>query len=164
MGKKAKSKGASKKAGGAKSDELNIPVAFGNLSVGDQNARLGIVVDRARMTLSDAECYLCGARCEVKLWVDAMAKEDAPDQHVMEFSEAQHKIEAVVDIKRFSVGPKNIGAGLTFVVGNMNVNELASFAKKAGRLIAVRTGEAGGDEAAGGGGEEDAIEEDKAAS
>lgn len=125
-------------------EKLDVPVDFGGVSIGDEYARLGILFDRSDMTTAKADHFLCGARCEVKIAVDPAAKKDAPDQSKFSFADARVKLESVADIKRYGVGPKSIGAGLTFKINNMDdVARIARFAKKKGRIVLKVIGESG---------------------
>ena len=42
--------------------ELDIDVQFGNVSIGAENARLGVKIDRGNMDLDSADEMLCGKR------------------------------------------------------------------------------------------------------
>lgn len=126
-------------------DELDIPVVFGNLGVGEDTARLGLKVNRAKCTIKQAENYLCGARCEIKIKVDPNADNDTPGQTTFDGIEGE-ALESVVDIKRYSAGPKGFTAGMTFNMAEIDVSQLAKFAGHSGRLVACRVGDAGIDD------------------
>lgn len=122
---------------------LDVPVSFGNVGIGDEKARLGILIDRQRITLTKAETFLCNSRSEVRLHVDPNASGDQPGQEKMDFAKAEIRLEGVADVGRFGVGRKTISAGLTFAIGSTNVADLARFAKKSGQLVLNRIGDAG---------------------
>lgn len=46
-----------------------------------------------------------------------------------------HEFAATFDVKRIGVSPKNISAGLTFSLGEIDASELTYFAKRSGRLV-----------------------------
>jgi hypothetical protein len=108
-----------------------LGVSFGNVSIGDGTARLGIKLDREQVELETAEELFCGRRLTGQVVVVA-ADEDPNQKHL--FKGDKPEIEATFDVKRFSMGPKDITTGLTFSIGDVDVETLSHFAKRKGEL------------------------------
>jgi hypothetical protein len=83
-------------------------------------------------SLLEAEQTLCGRRLNGK--VQVCPKDEASGQGQL-FDGTRPEVAGVFDVKRFSVCPKNITAGLTFSLADVDVASLPAFAKHAGRLI-----------------------------
>jgi hypothetical protein len=129
-----KAGGATKAKSKSKADssfELDLPVSFLGVSIGDGTARVGVSVARPILSLSAADRSLCGRRLTGKI-VLRPAGED-PNQTTL-FDGVDHEVSATFDVKRFGVSPKAFSFGLTFPLIEINVSELAVFAKKEGRL------------------------------
>lgn len=120
---------AKAKAAGVK----EYPVEFGGVSIGDSTARLGLKFDCKFMSVLVATDLLCGTRLSVKA-ILARPGEENGQAFIPGTEDAALEIEASVDVKRFSVSPKNITAGLTFQVKGLDVEVLSHFAKRSGRL------------------------------
>lgn len=112
----------------------SMPVAFSNVSIGDETARIGVKIDRANLSIESADEILCGKRCEVK--IELGTQDDASGQQYIEGT--VEAIEATVDIKRYSVSPKAISAGLTFALSEVEPRALAPYAKGKGRLLVTK--------------------------
>jgi len=108
-----------------------LGVSFGNVSIGDGTARLGIKLDREQVELETAEELFCGRRLTGQVVV--VANGEDPDQRHL-FDGNKPEIEATFDVKRFSMGPKDITTGLTFSIGDVDVETLSHFAKRKGEL------------------------------
>jgi len=111
-----------------------IAVDFGNVSIGDGTARIGIKIDRNDMELSEAEDTLCGRRItgSIKL---VRTNEDPAQKPISGMEDDQHEIKGTFDVKAISVSPKRISAGLTFSLKSIPFEQLAFFAKRSGRLM-----------------------------
>lgn len=109
---------------------LDVPVAFGGVSVGDETARIGVTVLRQRLNVDAAEGVFCGRRLTGRI----LLCEGDPDQQSF-LADADCEVAGVFDCKTFRVGPKEIGAGLTFSLADIDVGDLAGFAKRSGRLL-----------------------------
>lgn len=112
---------------------LEVDVQFGGVSIGDETARVGVKIDRGAMTLDDADEFLCGKRLTGRIEVCAPGEQQG-QQSLPGMNDARPHLDGTFDVKRFGVGPKEVSAGLTFVLGSIDVSELAKFAKKNGRL------------------------------
>lgn len=111
---------------------LDVPVAFGNVSIGDGTARLGIVIDREQLTVENADLMLCGRRLTGAVVVQPNG--DSTDQTYL-VDGIKHELRAVFDVKRIGVSPKEISTGLTFALKGLELAELGFFAKRSGRLV-----------------------------
>jgi len=111
-----------------------LPVEFKNLSVGDTITTLGFTIARERCTLDFAEEAFCGKRVVVRILLGSNAD---PDQGVM-WDDVSFDVEGTVDIKKFSVTPKKIGAGLSFLIESIEIRDLVKFAKKSGVLLIIK--------------------------
>lgn len=114
--------------------ELEVDVQFGGVSIGDETARVGVKFDRARLTLDQADEFLCGKRLTGRIEVCAPGEAEGQSSLPGMEDERPH-LDGTFDVKRFGVGLKEISCGLTFSLGSIDVRELARFAKKNGRLL-----------------------------
>lgn len=110
----------------------NLPIDFGNLSIGDRTASLGFKLSREVFSLDDADHFLCGRRLTGSIIVQP--NRDHPDQEYFEGMDQKYLVEASFDIKSIRVTPKQLGGNLTFPLGEVNVSDLAHFAKRTGTL------------------------------
>lgn len=115
---------------------LDVAVNFGDVSIGDGTARIGVPIDRSLLNIDAADELLCGRRLDGRLLV--IPPGDASNQTYIDpelSGELRHELTSTFDVKRFSVSPKNIAAGLTFSLQEVEVSELSHFAKRGGRLV-----------------------------
>lgn len=113
------------------SDAKTIAVAFGNVNVGDQIARLALHIDRKRLSLAEAD-RLCGKRLIGS--ITASAGNDNPEQDAIPGMDAETTLEGSFDVKSFGFGPKSITTGLSFSIASIDLPKLCSFAKRAGTV------------------------------
>lgn len=107
---------------------LELGVVYGNLSVGDETARLAVSVERKRLKLTEADRFLCSKRITAS--ITSTAGNDNPDQpSLMDVGE---EIVAVWDTHSFGVNLKRISFGLTCKIGSIDITKLTHFAKRAG--------------------------------
>lgn len=121
---------------------LDVPVNFGDVSIGDGTARIGVRIDRSLLNIDAADKLLCGRRLNGRLLVTPPG--DANGQTYIDpevGGELKHELESTFDVKRFSASPKNITAGLTFSLQEVEVSELSYFAKRGGRLVVASIAE-----------------------
>ncbi len=112
---------------------LDLPVAFGNVSIGDKTARIGVTVDRSSLSVSQADKHLCEHRLTGR--IVSKPQGDHPDQAALPGMEFETALAGVFDVKGFSVSKDNLGFGLTFAIASIDVANLAHFAKRAGRVV-----------------------------
>lgn len=114
----------------AKAKALIIPCSFGDVSIGEATCRIGVNVARSALKLTTADSQVCGKRLIGA--IIAQPGNDNPDQPQIFSSET--KVEAAFDVKRISFNKKFISFGLTFSIESVNIEDLAHFAKRAGRI------------------------------
>lgn len=103
----------------------NIPVEFGNLSIGDASARLSLRIERDELDLDDAVETLCERRLTATIEVG--------DGHPRLFdSDPVPKIMSAFDTRKVGIGSKHYSTGLTCALQEVDVRELARFAKQRG--------------------------------
>lgn len=109
---------------------LDVPVAFGSVTIGDGSVSIAIMIDRENLTPEAADGLLCG--CRVKGEIRAGAPSE-PDQQVM-FDDLEFKQAGMFEIKGYSVRPKSIRSTLNMLLNDVDVKELEHFAKHSGRF------------------------------
>lgn len=108
---------------------LEFPVGFGDVSIGEKTARLGIVVSRGNLTVTQADRNLCGKRLSVKVMARSSGSADQPSLPGLE---DDIEMDAVADVKRYGVSPKTISTGLMFMIESIDISALAKMAKREG--------------------------------
>lgn len=116
----------------AKTAVLDVPCYFGNVSVGDATARVGVQIDRKELTLAQADKNLCGRRLTCR--IVARLGGGQSDQDSLPGAEDDPVMDGVCDVKSISAKPKSIGAGLTFSLEEVDPATLCRFAQRNGRL------------------------------
>lgn len=111
---------------------LELEVAFGNVSIGDKTARVGISTERSQISISQADKNLCGRRLTGTILVHA---NENPDQTTMDGFADDIALPGIFDVKQIGITPKAVGFGLTFALAGLDVSQLAHFAKRNGKLI-----------------------------
>lgn len=110
---------------------LELPVSYGNVSIGDQTIRLSLTVNRSKLPLSSADKVLCGKRLEGTIL--ARSGDGQAEQKSLEgIEDADIILTGTFDVKRFSVSGKNISFGLTFNKNSVDKEKLACFAQREG--------------------------------
>lgn len=110
---------------------LDLPVSFGGVAIGENTARLGLKINRESLNIVAADEALCGRRLTGS--VQLGGNSDSPGQTKM--FETDSTVSGTFDVHRFGVAPKHYTTGLTFVLAEIDVSELAKFSKGEGRLI-----------------------------
>jgi hypothetical protein len=113
---------------------MEIPVSFGNVSLGDEMARIGIAILRTKFSPAKADKNLCGRRLTGRI---RLVKEgDNPDQPPLPgMAEDPIELVGIFDIKGYGVTRKKITTGLAFNKGSTKVEVLSKFARGDGVLI-----------------------------
>jgi len=138
-----------KKKKSASTETVDKPCKFTSMAADESNARLAVKIDRTGdngLNLTIADRHLNGAQVDVTITVDAEAKDDVPGQTKKLIPTHIAKIESSAEIKRISVTPNIISFALVFHNDAKLMRELWKFPKHSGRILAVRTGDAGDDE------------------
>lgn len=115
---------------------LDVPVEFGNVTLGDGTARLGIKISRDVLNINAADETLCERRLTGKVVLGH--ENDSPGQTT--FVNSDYVVEASFDTKRYSVGSKTIATGLTVNLKEIDVEDLSHFSKKKGRMVLTGIG------------------------
>lgn len=116
-------------------DKTEIRVEFGSVNIGDATARLGAKIPREALPLSEADRIFCGRR----IWgFVALGVDDNPDQQRLPgMEDARIEIEGAFETKQLGVRPNEYGVGLNFAKAEIDISELAKFAKKSGTITVV---------------------------
>jgi hypothetical protein len=118
---------------------LELDVKYGNVNIGIDTCRLGITIERAKLTISQADKSLCGKRLVGTIL--ARAGEAQSGQDSIPGIDADVSIEAAFDVKSFGVTRQSISAGLTFALASVNVETLSHFAGRQGTFSVTGIGE-----------------------
>jgi hypothetical protein len=114
---------------------LDLPVTYGNVSIGDKTARVGIVIDRSQITVTRADKSMVGKRLIGRILANP-PEERNPDQGRLDGMDAEIvTLAGAFDVKALGVTAKTISCGLTFALASIEVDQLAHFAKRIGRLV-----------------------------
>lgn len=123
---------------------LEIDVKYGNVSIGMDTCRLGITIERSKLSISQADKNLCGKRLVGTILARAGGAQSG--QESLPMIEADVTLEAAFDVKSFGVTRRNITAGLTFALASINVETLSHFAGRQGTFSVTKIGEIPEDE------------------
>lgn len=115
-----------------KAKALTIPCSFGDVSIGEATCRIGVNVARSALKLNVADAQVCGKRLVGS--IVSLPGNDNPEQGQLIKDEIT--VGAAFDVKRVSFNKKFISFGLTFSIESVNIEDLAHFAKRAGRIEA----------------------------
>jgi len=126
MAKKAKSEPEAKSEPGG----FKLSAEYGNVSFGDGTCRIGLKVDRSRLSPQDADERLCGRRLTGS--ISCSAGNANPEQG--QIFEGGAEVDGTFDVKSVGFTRKAITFGLTFSTEGFDVAALAGFAKRAGTL------------------------------
>lgn len=114
---------------------MELNVEFGNVSVGDATARIGVKLVADAMDANEARRVFCGRQLWGRITL-ATALDEKQERLPGMAEERPHEIEAAMDVKSVGMQPKHYSFGLTFSLGGqVDVSVLAQFAKRAGRLV-----------------------------
>ena len=112
---------------------LEFPVAFGGVSIGDKMCRIGIKVDRSHLSVDQADDHLCDKRLTGS--IISRPQGDLPDQGTLPGMAFESVLRGVFDVKGFHVAADDISFGMTFAIASIDIEKLAHFAKRAGRVV-----------------------------
>lgn len=122
----------------AEMPKLEVEVDFGNVSIGEDVARIGVEIDRERLTLELADKFFSGSRLKVGLM--AVPKGELKGQK--HFEDMSELIEGEVDVKSFSVQSDKFKTGIKFGATAISLLTLVGFRKRPGKLFATWIGDA----------------------
>jgi len=111
--------------------KTELEVDFGGVSIGQETARIGVEIDRAKMTLQDADKFLSGSRLKVHLL--ATPKGECKGQK--HFEDMTETIEGEIDCKSFSVTADKFRTGFKFAAAALNLLTFVGFRKRPGKAF-----------------------------
>lgn len=117
--------------------ELNAPVTFGGVSIGDATARISVVIDRKNINLKSADQLFCERRLIGKV---VLGLHDEAAEQTKLIDDADHEVSGAFDVKGFRCSADYIALGVTWSLKEIDISELARFSKGAGRLIVSSAG------------------------
>lgn len=133
---------------------LELPVAYGNVNLGDEIARVSISMNRSAISLSSADRQLLGKRLIGR--IVARAGDAQAEQESLPGLADDISLEGAFDVHSLGVSKKRITTGLSFNIASIDVSVLAHFAKRQGILVVSEIGEIPDDEGDGNGNGNDA--------
>lgn len=118
-----------------KIDTIKAEVHFGNLSVGDETVKIPIAIDRHRIGLAAVDRNFCNAQLSVTMTVI-----EDPNQQYFDGMKPK-PLAAAAECRSYSVNAKRFSARLIFQLVDIQLDNLAKFAKSAAKIEVTRTGE-----------------------
>jgi hypothetical protein len=112
--------------------DFSVDVEFGNVSNGDETARVGIKIDRDEIELDDCETYFCGRRVEAELYARITSQQSLEGMESDQPTEVM--IRAQFDINGYRVSPKAVTAGLTVPLNVVDRSMFGWLARRNGTL------------------------------
>lgn len=122
---------SSKKVQLKKGSEIEIPVEFGNVNIGDETVKIGLKVAREKLQIHEADRVFCGRRLTGSIQLGGY--DDGDSQ--FKLFDTDIEVQGTFDVHRFGVTPKAFTTGLTFKLGEIEVGEISRLAKGRGRLL-----------------------------
>lgn len=113
--------------------DLDLAVEFGGVSIGETSARIGVRIPREDLNIDAADDAFAGRRLNGMISLQTREERRQKNLDGME-DNTPRTMESVFDVKRFGVSLKDISIGLTFALSEIDVAELAHFAKRSGTL------------------------------
>lgn len=115
-----------------------FPVKFGNVSIGKKTGKVGFAVQRQFCQLDRADEQFVDRRLRAKVVLGRSA--DAAGQTA--FIPADVEVVADFDVKGFRVGSDSFsGMGLTFMLKEVDLDQVSHLSGGTGRLIITKAGE-----------------------
>jgi len=130
----------------ASDNVLELPVVFSNVNIGDKTCRLGISISRGNITPTQADKRLCGKRLTGTIFAAPDGVSTTNGQQALPGADGDLEMAGIFDVKGFTVSTKSIGAGLTFALASIDIETLAHFAKREGRIVITGVQELEADE------------------
>lgn len=128
---------ARKKDGGAAVEPKALKVHIGAVGVQQDTIGAPFKFERSELELGAADALLTGARLEVLM---EHVGENAKQGVLFEGAEPP-QVESVADVRRLSVGSKDVGGRLTFRREDTDLEALATFAARDARITVKRIGD-----------------------
>ncbi len=114
--------------------KMSLPVQFGDVSIGQGVAAIGVTIQRQSLSIGDADEKLCCKRLNGRIII-CPGQDDETQTYINE-AKVKHRVNGAFDVRGFRVTPKTFTTRLSFSIESINVEELSHFAKQSGRLIA----------------------------
>lgn len=111
---------------------LEVPVAYGSLSVGDKIARIPISIRSADCTIEQADRCLRGRQLAGRIL--ARPEGVRATQPALPGFHTDIELVGTFEVDAFRATPKAIGATLKFSLAGINVEKLTHFANREGML------------------------------
>jgi hypothetical protein len=117
-----------------------LQVKFGSVNIGDQVASIPIKFTRDHLkSLNRCEEFFCGKQLTGSIGVlsnppHISAEGDTLTQRQI-VPDLEQTVGGVFTSKKFTVGPKAIGASLAFQISGIDIGELSHLANKEGRIV-----------------------------
>jgi hypothetical protein len=111
---------------------LDLPVEFKNVTIGDTKCSIGVKVGRTELKLGVADKNLCERRLNGSLI--AKPRDQRADQATLPGVDDDTRVDGCFDVKSFKVSGDTIDFSLSFAIKDVEIEALAHFAKKMGRL------------------------------
>lgn len=113
-------------------EKVELPVAFGSVSIGKTSARLGVSVHAGKLTPTKANNWFVGSRLTGT--IIARLGKGQPDQASIPGLDKDPKIKGVFDVKSVGMTPTHYNFGLTFSLDKLDIEQLSHFAGREGVL------------------------------
>lgn len=107
-------------------------VKFGSVNTGKDHVRIGVELDRGKVTLEQAEENFLGYRLTVLLTCPPQSAQNSPPLPGME--DADRQFEGVADAKGYSARRGTFKSGLTFAISSIDAAHLLPFSQREGWL------------------------------
>lgn len=135
--KKPAAKPRKTKPAKSKTEESNhggsYPVAFAGVTIGEGVARVGVRMDRGEMGLLAADKMFCGRRITGSVKLTKNSDSETPVFEAMR--DKDFVVSSTFDVKRLGLNASFYSFGLAFSLQEINIGDLALFAKKTGLLL-----------------------------
>lgn len=116
---------------------LTIPLAYGNVTVGDETISVGVNTERKNITLSQADKQLIGKRLVGRITCRP-GNQNADQQSLLD---AEESVEAAFDVNGIHVTRKRLSFGLSFARSSVDMTTITDFAKRSGDLVITEIGD-----------------------
>lgn len=113
--------------------ELDLPVQFSNVNIGDEIASLSVTVPRTALTISQADSKVCGKRLTGHILARAGGAQ--ADQDSLPGADNDVEIPGSFDVKSITFTRKSVKFKIAFSIGSISIDDLAHFAKREGRCV-----------------------------
>lgn len=110
---------------------------YGNVNIGDKTASVGVTINRANLTVTQADKTFCMKRLKCKLLARSNGAQAA--QESLPGVDDDYVLKGVADVGGFRAGGKEISMTFTFALNSIKVEELSHLAKREGKVTIEAT-------------------------